>query len=365
MQKKYDGIVLFSGGLDSILTQKLLLNQGLRVLGVHFTSPFFGSRENVAKWASCYDLELEALDIGTQFMDLLKSVPPHGIGKTLNPCIDCKILMLQCATRYLERIGGGFIATGEVLGQRPMSQRREALDIIKKRSGASDYLIRPLCAKHLAPAPVEIAGNIDRSRLLAISGRSRNEQLRLAEEYGIDPIPGPGGGCLLTERENARRYWPLVKASWEKRQHCPELEPADFEIIKQGRVLFNTGNDGPCWLCIGRNKQDNVRIASLRQPDDILFRLPFPGPVGLARHGCHWAEAEIREAAGVFCRFTPKAKIAGRSPGEKIKVAAGERDLLVEANMAENWQLPSWEKVHEEITFCRRSWSGIIDRGKE
>ena len=209
-QRPVDVVVLFSGGLDSILAAKVLEEQGLRVCCLHCHSPFFGDPGAVERWSNLYGLDIRTLDVSDDFCAMLRARPAHGFGKVMNPCVDCKILLLRHARLYMESIGARLLATGEVMGQRPMSQRRDVLNAIRRDAGVQDILLRPLSALHLAPTPAEEEGFVDRSRLLGISGRGRKDQLELAKKYQLPEIPTPGGGCRLADKENARRYWPVL-----------------------------------------------------------------------------------------------------------------------------------------------------------
>ena len=180
-----DAIVLFSGGLDSILAAKVLEEQGLEVLCLHCISPFFGSRHSIDRWKKIYSLNIVSLDVGREFMQMLCRWPAHGFGKVLNPCVDCKILLLTQAKKYMDKIGATFLATGEVLGQRPMSQRRDTLFLISREANVRDCLLRPLSAQHLPPTPMEENGLVNRDLLPAIAGRGRSEQLNLPQNSNL------------------------------------------------------------------------------------------------------------------------------------------------------------------------------------
>lgn len=350
MRNKYDGILLFSGGLDSILAGKLLVGQGLKILGVHFSSPFFGSPEKITAWSHAYGLELCNEDIGAEFAQMLTKMPPHGIGSTLNPCIDCKIMMLANARRLMREVGAQFVATGEVTGQRPMSQRRDALDIIAAKSGLGERLLRPLCAKLQKITPAEEQGLVNRESLLAISGRDRKSQLSLAKEMGIDPIPGPGGGCLLTQRENARKYWPMLRPLWQQGKETPCDLVSDFNLTHLGRILFRRNTNSI--LCVGRNERDNAALKAFAQKDDIILRLPFPGPLGIARRGRTWTCAILEEACAVFANYSPLA----RKMAAPVEVIAGGQIISVIPGPDPAWHLPTWPEVAEELRLCRKEW---------
>ena len=194
--KKYDAISLFSGGLDSILAVKVLEAQGLKVKALHFFTPFFGKPAAKRYWSGLYGLDLSVIDVGEDFVRLLKNGPPTGFGKVLNPCVDCKILLLRHAKKLLPKYGATFLATGEVLGQRPMSQRRDTLNRISREADVRDCLLRPLSALGLPPTPMEEDGRVNRDLLCGISGRGRNDQFELAARFGITEIPTRPGGAV-------------------------------------------------------------------------------------------------------------------------------------------------------------------------
>ncbi|HIQ37782.1 MAG TPA: thiamine biosynthesis protein, partial [Desulfocapsa sulfexigens] len=197
-------LALFSGGLDSILAVKLVASQGVRVLAVKFVTPFFDyelledpekyTQEIMAK----YGIEVILHDLSHNYLDLLHN-PSHGFGKNFNPCIDCKILMCSRAKEMMAKYGASFLISGEVLGQRPMSQRRDTLRVIERDSDNDGLLLRPLSAKLMDPTKAETEGWIDREKLLNFSGRGRSRQIKLAKEYGIVDFPAPAGGCILAD----------------------------------------------------------------------------------------------------------------------------------------------------------------------
>ena len=188
-------LAMISGGLDSILAAKLIKEQGIDVIGICFKSYFF-SEESAKKMTKQIDIPLVVVDFSPEHLELVKN-PKHGRGKNMNPCIDCHSMMMNYAGELLEKYEADFIITGEVLNQRPMSQNRQALDIVKKESGFKDKILRPLCAKNLQPTEMELNGLVDREKLMKISGRSRKIQMALAEEWGIKEYPSPAGGCRL------------------------------------------------------------------------------------------------------------------------------------------------------------------------
>lgn len=345
-QKKFDAVALFSGGLDSILAIKIIQDQGLRVLGLHFVSPFFGQPGKLDQWEKSYGIPLMAVDVSAPFAKMLCKGPGYGLGKILNPCVDCKILMLSRAKKMLKDFGASFIVSGEVLGQRPMSQRKDALNIIMRDSEVNNILVRALSARHLPPTDPEKKGLVNREKLGAISGRGRKEQLEMARKYNIKPVPTPAGGCLLTEKESAKRYLPVFK-------HKKNPEPADFYLANIGRQFWHNGH----WLCVGRDKSDNARLMELAGKNDYLFNIVlFPGPLGLGRpiNNIKWLPDIIESACQLVSRFSPKARQSNRQI--EIMVQKGEKreEILVWPGQFEQpaqWEEPVWDRESVKTLF--------------
>ncbi len=370
-----DALALFSGGLDSILAARLVQDQGLTVRCLHFISPFFGFPERVPQWEELYGLTIVPVDVGDEFVNMLRN-PPHGVGSVINPCVDCKILMLSRARQLLLECGAKILVTGEVLGQRPMSQRRDTLNIIRRDAGVRPYLLRPLCAKLLDPTEAEISGLVDREKLLDISGRGRKKQLELAKNYGFKELPTPGGGCLLTEKENARSYWPVLA-------YKPFPDGNDLRLAGTGRQYWEyparqTEDGGKAlrrWLCIGRNQADNDALQMLARPGDLVFKTrDFPGPVAIGRQFSDepWPDVAVFSAAAFVASFSPKAVRAGGAASMRVHLVkeAGGQALDAPAWKPENEGLPesfavvpdrnagwkeyAWEEVAEEIRAVMR-----------
>lgn len=263
-------LALLSGGLDSLLAAKLIQGQGIEVVGLHFLIPFSSDRSNSLSGAG---LKIERIDIGREFLEIIKG-PRHGFGAQINPCIDCKIFMLSKARELLAKFGAQFVITGEVLGQRPMSQHRHSLGLIEKESGLTGLLLRPLCAQLLAQTLPEQKGWVRRDRLLGFSGRGRREQIRLARELGIEKYAQPAGGCLLTDPQFARRLKDLLA------HH--EMDIENIELLKVGRHFRLTPQ---AKLVVGRNQEENEKILSQGRPGDFIF-MPIEelaGPTALGR----------------------------------------------------------------------------------
>lgn len=302
----FDALSLFSGGLDSILASKLMQSLGHKVLGLHFVSPFFGKPEQVPEWEREYGIPITVIDVGQEFVNLMAAFPPHGFGKVLNPCVDCKILMLRRAKKLLPVYGASYIISGEVLGQRPMSQRADTLNIIRNEADVREVLLRPLSAGVLPVTPMEESGLVDRSHLPSLVGRGRKGQYALAKALGVTKIPTQAGGCRLGERESARRYWPIMRT-------FPKPLASYFDLANVGRQLWRKEADTVTghWMIMGRDHKDNQKLLKLVSPELYVFELKsFPGPsaVGVPIPGLDWTEDILAEAAACLASFSPKAR---------------------------------------------------------
>ena len=345
--EQYDGITLFSGGLDSLLTARLLMEQGLAIKCLHFHSPFFGSPGRVEHWRKTYGLDIDAVDVGPEYVEMLKAGPAHGFGSAMNPCVDCKILMMRRTKELMQGYGASFIASGEVLGQRPMSQRRDTLNIILRDAGVRGLLLRPLCALLLDPTQAELSGLVDRSRLLGFNGRGRKDQLDLARKFGISEIPTPGGGCKLTEKENTRRFWPVLRRIGD-----PAVD--DFRLADIGRQFWHGG----CWLSIGRHQQDNEAYAGVLRPGDLLFKVAgFPSPLAVGRLGRDWSGEDVRDAAALVASYSPKAcRSAQEGTPVPVNATLEGRTVRIEVVPSREtpFREPSWEDARDELYALRK-----------
>lgn len=321
MEITYDALALFSGGLDSILACKVIQDQGIKVLGLHYVSPFFGKPDMIDHWSEIYGVDIVAVDVSHEYLNMMFGDLSYGMGKLLNPCIDCKIFMLNHARTQLEKYGAKFLISGEVIGQRPMSQRRDALNSIRRDAEVSDILLRPLCARSFSLTPMEESGLVDREKLPHISGRGRRQQLNMARDYGFTEIPHPAGGCRLTEIENSARYLPLLKY----------LDGPDLNSF----LLANTGRQywaGMNWLVMGRNNSDNDKVESFRRAGDYTFELvDHPGPFSLGRNlkGLPFSEEIVLEAAAFMASYSGKATASGGPVAVKVIGPEGEREVMV------------------------------------
>jgi tRNA-uridine 2-sulfurtransferase len=288
---KTKAIALFSGGLDSILAFKVIEEQGIWVLGITFETPFF-SAAKARVTAERIGLPLAVLDITSEHLQMLRA-PRYGFGRNMNPCIDCHTLMLRMAGQRMEEQGFDFVFTGEVLGERPMSQGKQSLYVVAKNSGYSDRILRPLSARLLPETEPERSGKVDRGRLCDIQGRGRKRQMEMAVYYGITSYPPPAGGCLLTDPIFARRLRDLFN------RH-PEHRLRDIELLKVGRHFRLTETTK---AVVGRNAGDNGTIERLAEACDALIRVEhFPGPTVLVPGGGD--EETRRLAAGLCVRYS-------------------------------------------------------------
>jgi len=269
-------VALISGGLDSVLAAKVILEQGFDVVGLYFTSAFSKSYGNeqethAARVARAIGIDLRITDMGQDYIDLVRN-PTHGYGKNINPCIDCKIFMLKRAKAVMQEIRAPFVVTGEVLGQRPMSQRRDTFHVIERDADMRGLIVRPLSASLLPPTKAEEDGLIQRSKLLGISGRSRTVQLRLAERYGVRGYSTPAGGCLLTDKNFSAKLRDLFD----------DKETATSNDIKLLTLGRHFRIDARNKIVLGRNNKENRMLVDLESKGYHLF-MPdgFPGPVAL------------------------------------------------------------------------------------
>lgn len=269
--KKVRALVLCSGGLDSTLAIKILEKQKIEVLALIFKSYFFSGKPAV-KMAEEFNLPFRIFDFSEEHLKMVKN-PKHGYGRAMNPCIDCHTLMLKKAGEIMLEEKFDFVATGEVLGERPMSQNLGALKVIEKQSGLYDYLLRPLSAKLLDPIAPERLKLINRDELLNISGRSRKRQMALAEELGIRNYPSPAGGCLLTDAIFGKRLEKIFEKD-------PDCGANDIELLKLGKHFWEEGSK----IILGRNEEENKKLRDLTATGDILIELvDFNGPTAMIR----------------------------------------------------------------------------------
>ncbi len=291
-------IALLSGGLDSTLAAKVVMEQGIELEALNFMTVFCTCTNRgetclaSQKAVNALGIPLKVFNVSDEYLHVVKH-PQHGYGSNMNPCIDCRIFMLKKAKAYMEETGASFIVTGEVLGQRPMSQRRDAMNLIDKEAGLRGCILRPLSAKFLPATIPEKEGWINRENLLGIQGRSRKPQIELADHYGIRDYPCPAGGCLLTDPGFARRIRDLL-------ENDPDFSLNDVHLLKVGRHFRLSPK---LKLVVGRNEDDNKKIQTFALEGDILLKtVQYPGPLSLLR-GDDNGES-IETAASITLRYS-------------------------------------------------------------
>ncbi len=325
--------LLFSGGLDSIIAARLLQDMGFDVVGVHITSPLFEKDvDKVKELAEKVGIELKIVKAGDDYLEMLKA-PVYGYGKNLNPCIDCKAYMLK---KVKEIAGNNPIATGEVLGQRPMSQRLDAFKKIEKLAGLEKKVIRPLSGKLLPPTVYEEEGLFNREKFLDFKGRSRKRYPEILRSLGLDEkeLPTPAGGCLLTEPSFSKKVKDLSEHN--------ELTWENIELLKVGRHFRLNG----CKLIVGRNKLENQKIENSAKSKDLVMKvIGIPSPSALLRCEKELKEDIKRLAASIVARYSDAPKDAPSEVGifkngkliEKVMVKPIEdaKEFLVTYNRVE------------------------------
>jgi len=314
-QKKGRGLGLCSGGLDSILSGLVLREQGLHVEWITFETPFFSS-EKARRAAAVTGIPLIVQNITRPYLTMLKA-PNCGYGKHMNPCLDCHALMFRMAGEMMKARGFDFLFSGEVLGQRPMSQTRPSLRYVEKNSGFDGYIIRPLSAKRLEETIPEKEGLVDREALLGIAGRSRKEQIQLARDLGLTDYPAPAGGCLLTDKGYANRLKDLFA-------HQDRYSEKELHLLKYGRH-FRINADAK--IIVGRTKQDNEQMERYVDPDvDVVLKVRnYPGPLVVIPNGA--ANDTVLLAASVCAGYS---KAEADTPVQvKVISSKGLEDVTV------------------------------------
>ena len=321
-------IALISGGLDSILAARVIQEQGVEVIPLHFQIPFCHKAKDASRQSRLVrenlGLDLRIFQLKQEFLEMLKK-PRYGFGSNMNPCIDCKILMLSKAKALMQETGAQFIVTGEVLGQRPMSQHRQALMIIAKRSGLEGLVLRPLCAKNIPETTPEKEGWVNREGLLDIKGRTRKPQLELAQKFKLQDYTQPSGGCLLTDPEFSRRLKELIAHQ--------ELSLGNIDLLKVGRHFRIAERSR---LVVGRNEAEDNELLDLAEEGDYIFSPPeTAGPTSLAR-----GEIE-KELIELSCRITARYCDKGADPKAKISYYRfpDKKEEIIQALALEESQL--------------------------
>ncbi len=329
MNNHKKAIALISGGLDSVLAARVVMEQGIEVIGICCKHPFHSSPtpgavafpELVARKLG---IELVRPDVSEQSIALVRD-PPHGYGRFMNPCIDCRIMYLRQGERLMNERGASFLITGEVLGQRPMSQRRDTINVIDRDSGLRGQVLRPLSAKLFNPTVAEEQGWIDRERLHAFSGRGRSDQLKLAAKFGVTEYSAPAGGCLLTMEGFAAKMRDLV-------DHGGRVAVNDVELLKCGRH-FRLASATK--LVVGKDAHDNRRLMDLAEDGDLLIApISARGPESLIRGAVE--DPQLESACSIIARYIHKVegpidfKVVekGVEGAREFKAAAMDRNAL-------------------------------------
>ena len=328
--KKPKAIALFSGGLDSTLAIITMLRQGVDVTAITFLTHFgcdISDKSSCSKdpfsAAEKFGFTVKLCHLADKFIEIVKN-PAHGHGRNMNPCIDCRILMLKEAKELMNMTGADFIITGEVIGQRPMSQMRNTLAMIDKKAGVSGIVLRPLSAKLFEPAISEIKGLVDRDKLHDFHGRSRKPQMALAREFGLTDYPMPAGGCLLTEPNYSFRLRELLN-------YNPNPSLKDLHLLRTGRHFRVSPS---CKIIVGRDEKDNDKIESLSGEKDYILSVEnFGSPVALLTGD--GAQDFISLAASICARYSdakhlPYVEASVYSNGERfvLKVSPAAEEVI-------------------------------------
>jgi tRNA U34 2-thiouridine synthase MnmA/TrmU len=329
MSTKYiKALVLVSGGLDSALAAKLVKNQGIDLTAVHFASPFWGNEKKYpARIAEKLNIPFKNIPLRQDYLKMLRN-PKHGYGSAVNPCIDCHAFMFRKAWEMGKKMGVKFLVTGEVLGQRPMSQRLPALRIVEKEAGLVGKILRPLSAKLLAETEPEKKGWVDRQKLLSIEGRSRKPQLAIAGEFSVNDYACAAGGCLLTMEQFAKK----LKDLFQRKKHITWNE---IKLLKFGRHFRYQQNR----IIVGRDHGENEALRKLKPKEDYLFMVPIIGSPITILQGPKTKTA-IRLAARLTARYSDsKAKRVtvkyGRTkPAQEIIVSPAPQPLAARLNLS-------------------------------
>jgi tRNA-specific 2-thiouridylase len=321
LEEHLKAIALFSGGLDSILAMKLIQEQNIEIIALNINIGF-GSKQDkkdeLEKVCQNIGVEFLQIDIREQYLDEVLFSPKYGYGKYFNPCIDCHANMFRVAKNILDEVGASFLISGEVVGQRPMSQNKDALNSVLNLGNIEGLLVRPLSAKLLKPTIPEINGWIDRNKLLDISGRSRITQIELAKKYNLEDYESPAGGCLLTDRNFANKIKDFIKYD--------KLTVSDIDLLKFGRH-FRLKNGAK--LVVGKNHDDNLALKQITSDKfDSLEALGVSSPYSWISKNSNSEDFEF--ALRILLTYT-KAEV-----GQKYKV--------IKNNQQEFWAEPFEDK---------------------
>jgi tRNA-specific 2-thiouridylase len=321
LAKTYKALALFSGGLDSLLSVLWMRKLGVEVIPIFFRTPFF-TEERPLETAKANGIEITVIDFSIEHLEMLRH-PQYGFGKNFNPCIDCHGLMFHTAGNLLEKYNADFLISGEVLSQRPMSQRRDAMNSVGKLSGYKDLLIRPLCQRLLDDTKPIREGWINKEDLLAFNGRSRKPQMELAKELGVVTFPHPAGGCRLTDKNYSLRLQDLITYN--------QLELDYINLLRYGRHFRLTESTK---LIVGRDEADNDGMTALDLGDIYLMDEENPGPIGIIQ-GIDQSTEILNLSAGIVAFYIKKSpdevtiSYGRRFPLEhKLRISKTEADIV-------------------------------------
>jgi len=308
---------LFSGGLDSMISIKLMTQQGIDVTAIHIKTGFGGTKDVsdiLEKRAKMAGADFKIIDVREEYIQTVLFDPKYGYGKNFNPCIDCHGYMFTIGKAIMKELGASFIFTGEVIGQRPMSQRHDAMKQVANIAGDKDekLILRPLSAKLMEETTPELEGWVDRDKLYDISGRSRERQLKLASSFGWDDYESPGGGCLLTESHYSDRIREFIV-------HDDNFDVADIDILKFGRQFRLP--DG-AKLSVGRNQEDNAGLQNIQSEKYISITLPLPGPYSLMSKDASCEDKVLAAKLAItYARTSPQQSYEVEVADETISVS--------------------------------------------
>lgn len=322
-------LALISGGLDSALAAYIIKKQGIEVLGLAFRNSF--TSPDIGVLGRSLGISIRIIDLSQEFLDLVKN-PRYGFGKNANPCIDCHIFMLKKAKDLLEKEEASFIITGEVLGQRPMSQGKNNLRLVEKQSGLQGLLLRPLSAKLLPETLVEANGWVKRDELMAIEGRGRKEQLALAEKIGLKGFGAPAGGCLLTDPGFSKRLKDLLL-------YDKNFTLKDIELLKLGRHFRL---DESSKLIVARDVTESSRLEEIKEEGDIYFvpQSGFRGPEAVLR--TRNISPDILGKAEEIIAYYYQRYNKGKDKIGLLRQMGEKKEIIVLQKAADQKKLESW-----------------------
>ncbi|MDP8221053.1 MAG: tRNA (5-methylaminomethyl-2-thiouridylate)-methyltransferase [Candidatus Stygibacter frigidus] len=293
MNREHKCLALFSGGLDSILAVKHMEKLGYQVIPVFFETPFFEAT-SALKAAQSNAIDLKVINVMPEYLHVLKN-PRYGYGKNMNPCVDCHGFMFRKAAEMMKEYGADFLISGEVLGQRPKSQRKDSMNAVAKLSGVKDLLVRPLCQRFLSDTLPIREGWVDKAELLDIQGRGRYRQIELAREYGVEEFQSPAGGCKLTDIKYSRKLKDLLEHD--------QINDKNIKYLNYGRHFRLNDNTR---LVVGRNMAENEHLSLMPVGELVVKAVDYHGPLGIICKDGEIDNTEIEMAARIVLRYNNK-----------------------------------------------------------